>query len=149
MKLSVYIQTWSFYNPDRVLFIKNEETRFYAIEAKDRKKESKRIESLIRLAKEDYDILVLSVETLMRKYLPKRLYVESKLDLEIGSIWNLAELVDLLVHYGYEREARVEGPGQISLHWRDSGYIPANLLSFLIDWNFLTMKLILYEPLIR
>ena len=104
-----------FYNPDRVLFIKNEETRFYAIEAKDRKEESKRIESLIRLAKEDYDILVLSVETLMRKYLPKRLYVESKLDLEIGSIWNLSELVDLLVHYGYEREARVEGPGQISL----------------------------------
>ncbi len=124
-----------FYKPDRVLFIKNEETRFYAIEAKDRKEESKRIEALIRLADEDYDILILSIETLMRKYLPKRLYIQSKLDLEVGNIKNLAELANLLVHYGYERQARVEGGGQFSLRGGILDiYLPTDELPYRLEF---------------
>ena len=124
-----------FYKPNRVIFIKNEESRFYAIEAKDRNEETKRIESLVRLAKEDYDILVLSIETLMRKYLPKRLYLESQLDLKVGSIHEIIELVDLLVHYGYEREARVEGPGQISIRGGILDiFLPTNELPYRLEF---------------
>lgn len=124
-----------FYMTSRVIFIKNEESRFYAIDAKDRNEETKRIEALIRLAKEDYSILVLSIETLMRKYLPKRLYLESQLTIDLGSIYDINKLVDLLVHYGYEREARVEGPGQISIRGGILDiFLPTNELPYRLEF---------------
>lgn len=105
----------SFYTKGRALFLKNEETRFYSIEAKDRKEETRRINTLITLASNDYDILVLSVETAMRRYIPKEVYLDSIFNIALSDVHEMNALIKTLVKNGYEREARVESKGQFSV----------------------------------
>lgn len=105
----------SFYFPENVLLLKNDEVKFYTIEAKDRKEETKRIASLMKLAQGDYRVLLLSVETLMRRYLPPEVYRESRQTIRLGDSYDPDELVKRLVGYGYERELRTESPGQFSV----------------------------------
>lgn len=104
-----------YYTNGQALFLQNDETKFYSIDAQDRQKETERIKTLIRLSMEDYEILVMSVETAMRKYIPKEIYQKSVFDIRLSDSFDINELFSKLISYGYEREARVESAGQISL----------------------------------
>ncbi|MDO4721531.1 MAG: transcription-repair coupling factor [Peptostreptococcaceae bacterium] len=105
----------SFYLEGRVLFLRSEEMHFYTIEAKDRKEESLRIASLMRLAGGNFDILVLSAETLMQRYMPPELYRRSRILLSVGQVCDPEELTRRLSALGYERESRTESAGQFSM----------------------------------
>lgn len=103
------------YFEGRAVFLRNEEVRFYSIEAKDRKEETKRIQALIRMSSMDYEAVVLSVETMMRRYLPPMMYRDSCFELQTGELWDISDLMNRLVSYGYERESKTESAGQFSL----------------------------------
>lgn len=104
-----------FYTEQKTVFLKNEEPRFYTIEAKDRKNETERIRALMKLASGDFDMLLLSVPTLMRQYVPAEIYRKSVVHLSVGDTLDVDSFLQQLISYGYERESKTESPGQFSV----------------------------------
>lgn len=99
---------------DAVL-IQSEEIRFYSVEAKDRILEAQLINNLYKLANNDYEIGVFSVESLIKKYIPKKEIRNNKEDVILGEVLDQNELIKKLIKMGYVREHKVEGVGQFSM----------------------------------
>lgn len=125
----------NFYTVGRALFLKNEDIRFYTIEAKDRKAETERIRTMTKLSEADFDVLVLSVESLMRRYVPPQVYRESFFELSVGEQAEFETLTQTLVSLGYERESKIESPGQFSIRGGIADiFVPTEELPFRIEF---------------
>ncbi len=99
----------------KVLYLGSDEVFFYHLEAKDRKDEVRKLEPLLKLAKEENIILVTSVEAALKKYVPKDILKKSLLKFRVGQVVEIENVVDSLTNLGYERVSKVEGYGQFSV----------------------------------
>ncbi len=104
-----------FYAPDKVLYLSFEEIYFYALDAKDKKEESKRLKVLYQLIKEEDVILITSIEGVLRKYIPKNKLQENIFEYQLGQTIDIENISSKLITLGYERVEKVEGMGQFSI----------------------------------
>ncbi|SHJ98666.1 transcription-repair coupling factor [Tepidibacter formicigenes] len=104
-----------FYVGDKAIYLSFEEILFYFLDAKDRKEETKRINVLLSLIKEEDIILVTSIEAVLKKYIPKEILKKNIFKYRLGDTINVQELSSRLVDIGYERVVKVEGIGQFSI----------------------------------
>lgn len=74
-----------------------------------------RIDSFIKLYKEELEILIISIETLMQPILSKKTMKNSILKIMVANDYNIEEIKEKLVVLGYERQELVEGRGTFSV----------------------------------
>lgn len=60
------------YNKSKIIILQSDELKFYQIDAINRDNEFQRINCLKRIYDNDYDILIISIASLLRKYMPKK-----------------------------------------------------------------------------
>ena len=99
----------------KVLILQSDELKFYQIDATNRQNEFSRIRVLRKVFENDYDFLILTLSSCMRRYMPKKYYEDNFIDIKISQKFDLKELSELLIRLGYERVKKVEGIGQFSL----------------------------------
>ncbi|OPJ55082.1 transcription-repair coupling factor [Alkalithermobacter paradoxus] len=104
-----------FYIGDKAIYLSFEEIFFYHLDAKDKKEESKRINVLSKLAKEEDVVLITSIEAALKKYIPKDVLIKNISKYEVGDTINLEEISKKLANIGYERVSKVESLGQFSI----------------------------------
>lgn len=97
------------------VIVESEEIRFYSVEAKDRTLEANLVNNLFKLSKEDYEVAVISADSLIKKYTPKSVMKLHSYDLKLGEILDKDLFIDKLINMGYVREHKVEGVGQFSI----------------------------------
>lgn len=100
---------------NRVYLLHRDELNFFSIAAKDRSRETSNIAALNALAQRKFDVLVVTLTSLMRKYMPMERWKEFPLHLESEQSYGLQEISQKLLEMGYEREHKVEGIGQFSI----------------------------------
>lgn len=100
---------------EKVLILQSDELKFYQIDATNRQNEFSRIRVLRKVYENDYDFLILTLSSCMRRYMPKKYYDENFIDISLSSKFDLKELSEVLITLGYERVKKVEGIGQFSL----------------------------------
>lgn len=99
----------------RALSLESDPVVFYHIDAKDGAKETNAISTLRNILSLDYEVVVISCEELMRKYMPPSLFVKEEIELKQGREYERDVLIRKLIKLGYVREYRVEGMGQFAL----------------------------------
>ena len=99
----------------KVLILQSDELKFYQIDATNRQNEFSRIRVLRKVFENDYDFLILTLSSCMRRSMPKKYYEDNFIDIKISQKFDLKELSELLIRLGYERVKKVEGIGQFSL----------------------------------
>lgn len=97
------------------VIVESEEIRFYSVEAKDRTLEANLVNNLFKLSKEDYEVAVISADSLIKKYTPKSIMKLHSYDLKLGEVLDKDLFIDKLINMGYVREHKVEGVGQFSI----------------------------------
>ena len=97
------------------VIVESEEIRFYSVEAKDRTLEANLVNNLFKLSKEDYEVAVISADSLIKKYTPKSVMKLHSYDLKLGEVLDKDLFIDKLINMGYVREHKVEGVGQFSI----------------------------------
>jgi len=104
-----------FYAGEAAAYMPCSDIFFYSMEARDRNEESKRIDVLRRLSKGEKIIIVSSIDNLMRKYVPKSVFLDNIIEINSSSIIDVDSISRSLAAMGYERESKVEGIGQFSV----------------------------------
>ena len=104
-----------FYAGEKAVYMPSSEMFFYSMEARDRSEEIKRVQALSKIAKGERCILIVSVEALLKKYIPKDILVKSIIDIDANDTLDVQWISAKLSRMGYEREAKVEGAGQFSV----------------------------------
>lgn len=99
----------------RTALVTGKETHFYTIDAKDRKEEAKIVEEIVKLAMGNWDVLILTIDALLSKYIPKENILNNIIKINLNSEININELVYNLISIGYTKEHKVEGVGQFSI----------------------------------
>ncbi|NLM10092.1 MAG: transcription-repair coupling factor [Clostridiaceae bacterium] len=99
----------------RVLYFPFREKMLYDVEAKSNDQAHERIEILDRILRRDYDIVVLSCESLLDIFMPPEDFASHRLSFKTGDTIDLEKLISELVKMGYEREEEVQGPGQFTI----------------------------------
>ncbi len=97
------------------VIIESDEIRFYSVEAKDRTLEAKLVNNLFKLSKDDYEVAVISADSLIKKYTPKSIMKANSYNLNLGEVLEKDSFIDKLINMGYVREHKVEGVGQFSI----------------------------------
>ena len=100
---------------EKVLILQSDELKFYQIDASNRQNEFSRIRVLRKVYEKDYDFLILTLSSCVRRYMPKKYYEENFIDISLSSKIDLKYLSDVLINLGYERVKKIEGVGQFSL----------------------------------
>lgn len=100
------------YLKNKVEILDSNEILFYILDARDRKSDARRLKIYYNLIKKEKNIFVTSVDSISRKYLPKKVIVDNMFKLEIGQSIDIQKLSDRLVSLGYQRVGKVEGFGQ-------------------------------------
>lgn len=103
------------YNSSKIIILQSDELKFYQIDAINRDNEFQRISCLKKIYDNDYDILILSIASLLRKYMPKKYYEKNIIDIKLSSNIDIYELTKKLVIAGYDRVRKIESKGQFSL----------------------------------
>ncbi len=103
------------YMKDNVEFLNTTEILFYNLDARDRKMDARRLKTYLKLLNKEKIILVTSVDTVARKYVPKSVILDNIFKLKVGQRLDISELGKRLVDLGYQRVSKVEGFGQFSI----------------------------------
>ncbi len=88
---------------------------YYEVDTVSRETVYNRLGVLNEIVRNKTAITVTSVQALLQYTVPPELFVETALQFEIGSVYNLESLCAQLTYMGYERSDTVEGVGQFSL----------------------------------
>lgn len=88
---------------------------FHPSAVASRQWEHRRLSLLHRLAREDVNCLVVTVEALLQRTIPRERLEECCVTLKIGDVHDVNELAETLVRAGYVRCQQVEGVGQFAL----------------------------------
>lgn len=99
----------------KVLYFPFREKMLYDVEAKSNDQAHERIEIFDCILRKDYDIVVLSCESLLDIFMPPEDFASHRLSFKTGDTMDLDQLVSELVKMGYEREEEVQGPGQFAV----------------------------------
>lgn len=113
----------------RVLYFPFREKMLYDIEAKSNEQAHQRIEILDRILRQDYDIVVLSCESLLDFYMPPDELISNRLSFKTGDTLDLEQFISKLIKIGYEREEQVEGRGQFAVRGGIIDIFPIQLQS--------------------
>lgn len=114
------------YQDEKVLILQSDELKFYQIDAINRENEFQRIKVLKRIYQQDYNVLIITSNSLMRKYMPIKYYKESIIDISISSKFDIYQLSEKLTKIGYERVRKIESKGQFSLRGSILDIFPAD-----------------------
>ena len=90
-----------------------------------------RIEALHQIHKPEPHIVVTYPEALFEKIISKKILDDSRIDFEVGHLMDIDEIIDKLIHYGFERVDFVYEPGQFSIR---GGII--DIFSFAADFPY-------------
>ncbi|ANX02327.1 transcription-repair coupling factor [Thermoclostridium stercorarium subsp. leptospartum DSM 9219] len=99
----------------KVLYFPFREKMLYDVEAKSYDQAYQRIEILDCLLRQDFDIAVLSCESLIDIFMPPEEFAACRLSFKTGDTVDLEKLISDLARLGYERENEVEGSGQFAV----------------------------------
>ncbi|MBQ3150615.1 MAG: transcription-repair coupling factor [Clostridia bacterium] len=83
-------------------------------EGSSREYEHMRLRTLGRMAKNDYDVVVCSVEAALQLTMPKDEYIKRSFLINVGDDFPVDELKMSLIRAGYTPSSQVEGEGQFS-----------------------------------
>ena len=100
---------------------------FQSVETSSREYEQKRIGALSKMLSGECNIMILSVEAVMQKTLPKNELTQRTFSLEAGQEISTEEIRTKLVKCGYTYADMVEGPGQFSARGGIIDIFPCNL----------------------
>jgi len=95
-----------------VVYLPNREIMLYDVEARSFEQTRDRISSLARILKGDYKFIVTSAEALMHFIMDPKDFERQLITLKPGDIVDWEALEEKLLILGYNREEKVEGPGQ-------------------------------------
>ena len=113
----------------KVLYFPFREKMLYDVEAKSNEQAHQRIEILDRILRKDYDIVVLSCESMLDIFMPPGEFASCRLSFKTGDTVDPEKLVSRLAEIGYEREEEVQGPGQFAVRGGIIDIFPVQLQS--------------------
>ncbi len=102
-------------NPDIVYSLPPWETLPYEFVSPPTSTERDRITAIHRILSNEPYIIVTTVESVIRKLPHKEFFLNKGIKLEINTDYPFDDIIEMLVTYGYRREARVEGFGHFSV----------------------------------
>jgi transcription-repair coupling factor (superfamily II helicase) len=105
----------NFFVGDKVKLFPSKELLFYDVEALSVEMIHKRIKVMYDLIQDDKLVLVTSINTLLRKTVPKEIFCNNTLEIKVCDAFDITELIEKLVLMGYERVDMVEGKGHFSI----------------------------------
>jgi len=97
---------------NNVVYLPNREIMLYDVEARSFEQTRGRISSLAKILKGDYKFIVTSAEALMHFVMDPKDFERQLITLKPGDIVDWDVLEEKLLVLGYNREEKVEGPGQ-------------------------------------
>ncbi len=100
---------------DSALYFPSKEYIFYNIETSGHQNEYARLKALARLSDGEPHIVVTSLDAVMQYTAEKEIFENSRIEFELGKIFDLEKLARDLVCLGYSREDIVEAPGQFAM----------------------------------
>lgn len=103
------------YAKTKVEYLRSDEIKFYHLDARDRKHEAGKLKALMRIASGEKIMIVMSADSILRKYMPKKILLDNMKKYKVGDIVDLEKLSEKLIKLGYERVSKVEGYGQFSI----------------------------------
>ena len=89
------------YMKGKVEYLSSQDIYFYHLDAKDRSEEAKKLKTLFKLAKGEKVIVVTSVEAILRKYIPKKVFLDNVITYKVCDVVDREKLTDNLVNLGY------------------------------------------------
>lgn len=104
-----------FFLKEDVMFYPSKDIIFYSADVKSIDIIKERFEVINRLLNGDKITLVLSIEALFDKLVPKNIFKDYIIDINSGDNISIEELSTKLMFMGYERTELVEGQGQFAL----------------------------------
>lgn len=107
-------QSFSGMTEGKVLYFPFREKMLYDVEAKSHEQAHQRIEILDCILRRDFDIVVLTCESLLDIFMPPEEFASYRLTFRTGDMVEPEKLISDLVLLGYERETEVQGPGQFA-----------------------------------
>lgn len=103
---------FTYLTDNNVVYLANRELMLYDVEARSFEQTRDRISSLARILKGDYKFIVTSAEALMHFIMDPKDFERQLITLKPGDITDWDTLEEKLMVLGYNREEKVEGPGQ-------------------------------------
>lgn len=103
------------YSKNKVEVLSAEELLFYSLDARDRSIDARRLKTFFKMFNKEKSIIIVSMDSLVRKYVPKKIIMDNVLKLKLGQSYDIKKLQDKLVLLGYQRVSKVEGFGQFSV----------------------------------
>lgn len=104
-----------FFSGENCELFPSKELVLYDIDAYSHEVSNNRVRIMDRLAQEENIVVVSSINSIVNKIMAKTLIREYTIDLEIGQIVDLNQLISKFIIQGYERVDMVEGVGQFSI----------------------------------
>ncbi|MGI6563290.1 MAG: transcription-repair coupling factor [Clostridia bacterium] len=108
-------EDFSFFFKDRVLHLPYREVMLYDIEAGSRDTAYTRLDVLSKVLAGEYDVLVLSVDSFVRKLCPAEIFKSRILELKAFDTADLDRLTETLVTMGYKRVDTVYKKGEFAV----------------------------------
>lgn len=102
----------SFFTDKSVYYIPGQEPVFFKYDAKSHNLLDQRLHVLINIIKGEDCIVVSSIDSALKKMVPKKDFLENIISLGIGKEVKIEELQKKLILLGYERTHQVEAKGQ-------------------------------------
>ncbi len=97
-----------------VLVFRARELNLTDAEAVSRESEMKRLAILERLQNGDFGAVVITAAAALQKLMPRAVFAQNSLDLQVGQRLDIEGLCQMLLSMGYERMRLVDGPGQFA-----------------------------------
>ena len=104
-----------FYDPKGTFFLPAKDPLFYSVDVRGLAIEESRMKVFRALREGRVSTLILSVEALYDRLIPKKTWESFVIRRRIGQDLPLEELIPQLVQMGYERNDQVEAPGQFAV----------------------------------
>ena len=103
-----------YFSKETVIFPKKEITT-YDVEAQSKDLLYERIEALNKMYRNQAEIIILPIESIMQPIISKRILYENIIKFDVSKTYNIEEIKEKLVKLGYERCELIEGRGQFSI----------------------------------
>lgn len=107
-------QELSFFHRD-VMYYPAKDILFYSADVRGQEVGRKRFQIIERLLRHETPILVASMESLSERFVAKDVFQSFILEIAVGDVWQVNDLIKKLVFLGYERTELVESRGQFTL----------------------------------
>lgn len=122
------IKDLALFNEKRdILFFGAREFLPYQVYARSREGTGHRLKTLVKLAQKKPRFVVTTPQAFCQKIIPKKIYMESLLEITRGQQLEREKLSLKLVELGYEKVELVEAPGQFAVRGSLVDVFPANL----------------------